>query len=109
MKQVECLEKQCEIWPSRKVFLFTDLKGDPICCICHSPAYVMLVAELESGEEIVGLIRYCIELLHVAIKFPLSMQRQRTFSSFTYHQLTGGWGLDSSYCRVSKGGSRKTT
>ncbi|GLJ14893.1 hypothetical protein SUGI_0242310 [Cryptomeria japonica] len=70
MKQVECLEKRCEVQPSGKISLFTDLKGDPICHVCHSPAYVMLVAEFEPGEEIVELIRTCIEYVTCGKKMP---------------------------------------
>ncbi|GLJ20441.1 hypothetical protein SUGI_0371520 [Cryptomeria japonica] len=56
--------------PSGKILLFTDLKGDSICRICHSSAYVMLVAELEPSEEIVGLIRRCIESVTCSKKMP---------------------------------------
>ncbi|GLJ46388.1 hypothetical protein SUGI_0977700 [Cryptomeria japonica] len=44
--------------------------GDPICRVCHSPAYVILVAELELGEEIVGLICGCIEFVTWGKKTP---------------------------------------
>lgn len=37
------LERRCEVGPSGKLSLFTDLLGDPICRIRNSPAYLMLV------------------------------------------------------------------
>ncbi|KAK3126190.1 hypothetical protein QOZ80_7AG0552950 [Eleusine coracana subsp. coracana] len=58
---VERLEKECEVGPSggKKMCLFTDLLGDPLCRVRHSPAYLMLVAETtsENEEEIVGVVR----------------------------------------------------
>ncbi|EXB80038.1 hypothetical protein L484_003680 [Morus notabilis] len=61
---VEDLEKRCETTASSggKMSLFTDLLGDPICRIRHSPSFLMLVAELGGVEkEIVGVIRGCIK------------------------------------------------
>ncbi|KAG8497444.1 hypothetical protein CXB51_008745 [Gossypium anomalum] len=59
---VEEVEKRCEVGPSSgKLSLFTDLLGDPICRVRHSPAFLMLVAELSSTKEIVGMIRGCIK------------------------------------------------
>lgn len=58
---VERLERRCEVGPSGKVSLFTDLMGDPICRVRHCPAYAMLVAEFGPKREIVGLIRGCIK------------------------------------------------
>lgn len=40
---VEEVERRCEVGPSGKISLFTDLKGDPICRVRHSPAFLMLV------------------------------------------------------------------
>lgn len=40
---VEMVERRCEVGPSGKMSLFTDLMGDPICRIRHSPAFLMLV------------------------------------------------------------------
>lgn len=42
---VEDLEKRCETTASSrgKMSLFTDLLGDPICRIRHSPSFLMLV------------------------------------------------------------------
>ncbi|KAH9663925.1 putative N-acetyltransferase HLS1 [Citrus sinensis] len=56
---VEDVERRCEVGPSGKLCLFTDLLGDPICRVRHSPAFLMLVAEV--GDEIVGMIRGCIK------------------------------------------------
>ncbi|CAN4081566.1 unnamed protein product [Withania somnifera] len=63
-REVEELERRCEVGPSGKLSLFTDLLGDPICRVRHSPAYLMLVAEKAEGGEkrrIVGMIRGCIK------------------------------------------------
>ncbi|CAD6227054.1 unnamed protein product [Miscanthus lutarioriparius] len=41
---VERLEGACEVGPSAgKLCLFTDLLGDPLCRVRHSPAFLMLV------------------------------------------------------------------
>ncbi|KAJ8765693.1 hypothetical protein K2173_014815 [Erythroxylum novogranatense] len=56
---VEEVERRCEVGPSGKLSLFTDLLGDPICRVRHSPAFLMLVAEL--GGAIVGMVRGCIK------------------------------------------------
>lgn len=41
---VELVERACEVGPSGgKLCLFTDLLGDPLCRVRHSPAYLMLV------------------------------------------------------------------
>ncbi|CAO2828183.1 unnamed protein product [Amaranthus hypochondriacus] len=77
-KEVEVVERRCEVGPSSKVSLFTDLLGDPLCRIRHSPAFLMLVAELvEEGEEgkkekreIVGMIRGCIKTVTCGQKYP---------------------------------------
>ncbi|CAN8229055.1 unnamed protein product [Cochlearia groenlandica] len=67
---VEDVERRCEVGPSGKLSLFTDLLGDPICRIRHSPSFLMLVAEIGGGgggrdhnkkKEIVGMIRGCIK------------------------------------------------
>ncbi|KAI5325205.1 hypothetical protein L3X38_034279 [Prunus dulcis] len=62
---VEEVERRCEVGPGGELSLFTDLLGDPICRVRHSPAYLMLVAE-QVGEEqeeqqVVGMIRGCIK------------------------------------------------
>ncbi|KAM7251795.1 hypothetical protein ACFE04_023678 [Oxalis oulophora] len=61
-RNVEEVEKRCEVGPSGKISLFTDLMGDPICRVRNSPAFLMLVAEMgEEEKEIVGMIRGCIK------------------------------------------------
>lgn len=42
-KEVEEVERRCEVGPSGKLSLYTDLLGDPICRVRNSPAYLMLV------------------------------------------------------------------
>lgn len=42
-ESVEAVEKICEVGPSGKLSLFTDLHGDPICRVRNSPTYLMLV------------------------------------------------------------------
>lgn len=42
-ESVESVERKCEVGPSGKISLFTDLLGDPLCRIRHSPSYLMLV------------------------------------------------------------------
>ncbi|XP_022932904.1 probable N-acetyltransferase HLS1 isoform X2 [Cucurbita moschata] len=60
---VEDVERRCEVGSTKnKNFsLFTDLLGDPICRVRHSPAFLMLVAEIAAHNEIVGMIRGCIK------------------------------------------------
>ncbi|GAV58706.1 Acetyltransf_1 domain-containing protein [Cephalotus follicularis] len=58
---VEDVERRCEVGPSGALSLFTDLLGDPICRVRHSPAFLMLVAEIGEEKEIVGMIRGCIK------------------------------------------------
>lgn len=66
-REVEEVERRCEVGASGKLSLFTDLLGDPICRVRHSPAYLMLVAEIvvrngvEEKRGIVGMIRGCIK------------------------------------------------
>ncbi|CAN6196680.1 unnamed protein product [Urochloa humidicola] len=58
---VERLERACEVGPSGgKLCLFTDLLGDPLCRVRHSPPYLMLVAESASAE-VVGVVRGCVK------------------------------------------------
>jgi hypothetical protein len=42
-ERVEEVERTCEVGPSNKLSLFTDMLGDPICRLRHSPSYLMLV------------------------------------------------------------------
>ncbi|KAL8034306.1 hypothetical protein ABFX02_12G019600 [Erythranthe guttata] len=76
---VEEVENRCEVGPSGKLSLYTDLLGDPICRVRHSPAYLMLVAEtvvVDGGggadenerREIVGMIRGCIKTVTCGTK-----------------------------------------
>ncbi|XAR51355.1 Aminoglycoside N(3')-acetyltransferase [Bertholletia excelsa] len=66
---VEEVERRCEVGPSGKISLFTDLLGDPMCRVRNSPAYLMLVAETvtvgkeddKEEREIVGMIRGCVK------------------------------------------------
>ncbi|XP_027348467.1 probable N-acetyltransferase HLS1 [Abrus precatorius] len=58
-ERVEAVERICEVGPSGKLSLFTDLHGDPICRVRNSPTFLMLVAEI--GEDTVGMIRGCIK------------------------------------------------
>lgn len=39
----EEVDRMCEVGPSGTMSLYTDLLGDPICRVRHSPAYRMLV------------------------------------------------------------------
>ncbi|GLT46793.1 hypothetical protein SLA2020_205230 [Shorea laevis] len=63
LSSVEDVERRCEVGPSGKLSLFTDLLGDPICRVRHSPAFRMLVAEVSSTKEIVGMIRGCTKVV----------------------------------------------
>ncbi|KAK4260171.1 hypothetical protein QN277_003321 [Acacia crassicarpa] len=76
-EKVEAVERICEVGPSGKLSLFTDLLGDPICRVRHSPAFCMLVAEI--GDEIAGMIRGCIKTVTCGKKLP----RNRNKSQFT--------------------------
>lgn len=69
-REVEELERRCEVGPTGKLSIFTHLLGDPLCRIRHSPAFLMLVAELwregdggvgEEKGETVGMVRGCIK------------------------------------------------
>ena len=42
-RRVEEVERRCEVGPSGELSLFTDLLGDPICRVRHSPSFLMLV------------------------------------------------------------------
>ncbi|KAL2322824.1 hypothetical protein Fmac_027203 [Flemingia macrophylla] len=58
-ESVEAVERICDVGPSGKLSLFTDLHGDPICRVRNSPTFLMLLAEI--GQETVGMIRGCIK------------------------------------------------
>ncbi|MCL7028189.1 hypothetical protein MKW94_023147 [Papaver nudicaule] len=60
----ERLERACEVGPTGKMSLFTDMLGDPLCRVRQFPDNLMLVAEIgedREAKEIVGLIRGCIQ------------------------------------------------
>lgn len=48
LEQAEAVERMCEVGPSGEMSLFTDLLGDPLCRVRHSPAFLMLVRSLTS-------------------------------------------------------------
>ncbi|KAJ4966242.1 hypothetical protein NE237_018091 [Protea cynaroides] len=62
---VEEVERKCDVGPSGQISILTDSLGDPICRVRHSPAFLMLIAEImrktEEEREIVGMIRGCIK------------------------------------------------
>ncbi|KAK6151158.1 hypothetical protein DH2020_016090 [Rehmannia glutinosa] len=70
------MENRCEVGPSNKLSLYTDLLGDPICRVRNSPAYFMLVAEMvvvggredKERREIVGMIRGCVKTVTCGTK-----------------------------------------
>lgn len=77
-KEVEEVERRCEVGPSSNISIFTDLLGDPLCRIRHSPAFLMLVAEVvdeddddqgKEKREIVGMIRGCIKTVTCGQKY----------------------------------------
>ncbi|XP_020593595.1 probable N-acetyltransferase HLS1 [Phalaenopsis equestris] len=58
----DAVDRICEVGPSSGAALFTDHLGDPVCRVRHTPAFIMLVAEMVSPErQIVGLIRGCVK------------------------------------------------
>lgn len=92
-REVEEVEARCEVGPSGKLSLFTHLLGDPLCRIRHSPAFLMLVAELveedeeeEEGKErreIVGMIRGCIKTVTCGKKHPRPSSKSKPIPVFT--------------------------
>ncbi|KAG0458527.1 hypothetical protein HPP92_023684 [Vanilla planifolia] len=67
----EAVDRMCDVGASGTVSLFTDLLGDPVCRVRHSPAFLMLVAETTGpNKEIVGLIRGCIKTITCGKKNP---------------------------------------
>lgn len=67
-KQVVELERRCEVGPSAKLSLFTDLLGDPLCRIRNSPSFLMLVRSLSLSVLFnLSLVLFNIHLLHTCI------------------------------------------
>ncbi|XP_043709925.1 probable N-acetyltransferase HLS1 [Telopea speciosissima] len=71
--EVEEVERKCEVGPSGKISIYTDSLGDPICRVRHSPAFLMLVAEMvgkkAEEKEIVGMIRGCVKTVTCGKKY----------------------------------------
>ncbi|CAO2830392.1 unnamed protein product [Amaranthus hypochondriacus] len=92
-KEVEEVERRCEVGPNSKVSLFTDLLGDPLCRIRHSPPFLMLVAQVveegkEEGDEnkkreIVGMIRGCIKTVTCGKKYPRPSNSKSTLYDYS--------------------------
>jgi hypothetical protein len=51
-ESVEAVEKICEVGPSGKLSLFTDLQGDAICRVRNSPTFLMLVSYIIKSKTI---------------------------------------------------------
>ena len=64
--RVEDLERRCEVGPTKRVVLFTDTMGDPICRIKNSPMYKMLVRAHDTDHRHSFLFFLCFSL------YPLS-------------------------------------
>ncbi|KAF2580824.1 hypothetical protein F2Q70_00012925 [Brassica cretica] len=91
---VEDVERRCEVGPSGKLSLFTDLLGDPLCRIRHSPSFLMLVAEMGTEKkEIVGMIRGCIKTVTCGIKLDLNHKSQNDTVKPLYTKLAYVLGL----------------
>lgn len=82
VKKVEELERRCEVGPCDSFSLYTDLMGDPVCRIRHSPAYIMLVAEYGAEREMVGLIRGSIKAVVCGNKQPRRGEKQKQITLF---------------------------
>ncbi|CDY50977.1 BnaA06g37730D [Brassica napus] len=91
---VEDVERRCEVGPSGKLSLFTDLLGDPISRIRHSPSFLMLVAEIGTEKkEIVGMIRGCIKTVTCGKKLDLNHKSQNDIVKPLYTKLAYVLGL----------------
>ena len=83
---VEDIERRCEVGPTGQMSLFTNLLGDPISRIRHSPSFLMLVC-----VYIYIYILYCIpsfslhfyHLSHYLILFPFCFRDGSLFFSFS--------------------------
>ena len=47
----EAVDRMCEVGPSGTMSLYTDLLGDPVCRVRHSPAFRMLVHKHSSSSS----------------------------------------------------------
>ncbi|KAI3860197.1 hypothetical protein MKX03_022503 [Papaver bracteatum] len=86
---VEKVESRCEVGPSGKMSLFTDMLGDPICRVRHSPTSLMLVAEIgeeEEEKEIVGLIRGCVKTVTCGKKLSRNGKNDSSKSNQHHHK-----------------------
>ena len=62
---VEAVERMCEVGPSGEMTLFTDLLGDPVCRVRHSPAYLMLVPILASSSSSCVRVHFWVYFMYV--------------------------------------------
>lgn len=62
-KEVEEVERRCEVGPNGKLSLYTDLLGDPICRVRNSPAYLMLVNYTNKNFHLYILINYILLMI----------------------------------------------
>ncbi|XP_042516178.1 probable N-acetyltransferase HLS1 [Macadamia integrifolia] len=105
---VEEVERKCEVGPSGKISIFTDSLGDPICRVRHSPAFLMLVAEMagnraEEEREIVGMIRGCIKTVTCGKKFSRNGKNLKTVPVFTKLAYILGLRVSPSHRRMGIG------
>ncbi|KAL8151766.1 hypothetical protein V2J09_021574 [Rumex salicifolius] len=120
---VEEVERRCEVGPSGKLALFTDLLGDPLCRVRHSPAFLMLVAELvvlrrppggavsvadEATEiagrrEIVGMVRGCIKTVTCGKKLPRNAKNNTPLPIYTKLAYILGLRVSPSHRRMGIG------
>lgn len=68
--RVEAVEKICEVGPSGKLSLLTDLMGDPICRVRHSPSFLMLVYYIHSF-----ILFFPFSSFHFGLFYPSSSSR----------------------------------
>ena len=85
---VEDIERRCEVGPTGQMSLFTNLLGDPISRIRHSPSFLMLVC-------VYIYILYCIpsfslhfyHLSHYLILFPFCFRDGSFFFLFFFFYI----------------------
>lgn len=100
---VEDVERRCEVGPSGKLSLFTDLLGDPICRVRHSPAFLMLVAEMGKEKEIVGMIRGCIKTVTCGRKLTRNAKTNKHVPVYTKLAYVLGLRVSPSHRRMGIG------